>query len=92
MENKQVLNQEELNQIKEIQDLYSQVVVELGQIDLQINDLNKMIEQLENQKLDTLANYSNNQQKEKKLGEELSKKYGDGTINPNTGEFIPIQK
>lgn len=92
MENQKVLTKEELDQVKEVQDLYSQVIVELGQIDIQINDLNKLVEQLTNQKITVLEKYDSTQQKEKILSENLSKKYGDGRINPTTGEFISSLK
>lgn len=91
MENKQVLTAEELNQLKEIQDLYSKVILDLGQIDIQVDGLERMINQLTDQKKSILNQYQELQEKEKNIGQVLSSKYGDGTIDPKTGEFTPTK-
>jgi hypothetical protein len=89
MENKQVLTEEELKSLKEIQEMYNKIISDLGQIDLQIDSLEKVIGNLAEQKKMTLLNYGILQQQEKTLGKTLSDKYGDGTIDPTTGEFTP---
>ena len=89
MENKQVLSHEELNQIKEIKDLYSEIIIKLGEIDIQINEFEKSIDNLNLYKEKTLEEYQNLKIKEENIGKDLSSKYGDGTVDMNTGEFIP---
>ncbi len=91
MENKQVLAKEELDQLKDIQELYSKIITELGQIDLQVNNLEKTIDVLLENRDNILKEYDIMQEKEKQLGNHLSIKYGDGTIDSNTGEFTPKQ-
>lgn len=89
MENKQVLTEDELNQLKEIQEMYSKIVLELGKIDIKIDELETNISQLTDQKKMILKEYNSLQIRENILGQELSNKYGDGVVDPISGEFTP---
>lgn len=79
----QVLTQEELNTLKSIRDEYSNLIVNLGQIEV---DLINLLEYKENLK-QTLKNIK---QKETNEVDKIRKKYGDGNINLETGEFSVI--
>lgn len=73
---------DELHQIKTIQDKYAQITATLGQLNIQKH----LVEQeIKNQ----LSIYSTTQTLEKEFANNLTGKYGDGTINLDTGEFIP---
>ena len=82
----QKLTNEEIDGITSIRNEASQIFFELGRIAIRRRNVNLQIdedeEKLENQH-DELV------QKENELYQALNKKYGDGEIDPSTGEFIP---
>ena len=82
----QKLTNEEIEDITSIRNEASQIFFELGRIAIRRRNVNLQIdedeEKLENQH-DELV------QKENELYQALNKKYGDGEIDPSTGEFIP---
>ena len=82
----QKLTKEEIEDITSIRNEASQIFFELGRIAIRRRNVNLQIdedeEKLENQH-DELV------QKENELYQALNKKYGDGEIDPSTGEFIP---
>ena len=82
----QKLTKEELDSISSIRNEASQIFFELGRIAIRRRNVNLQIdedeEKLENQH-DELV------KKENELYQALNKKYGDGEIDPSTGEFIP---
>jgi hypothetical protein len=75
-----VLTQEELQQIKDIQQEKSILVEQFGIVEYSIQDL-------EQQKQTLNLSLSNLKQKEIELGKTLQERYGDGTINVEKGEF-----
>ena len=79
----QVLTQEELNTLKSIREEYSNLIVNLGQIEV---DLVNLLEYKESLK-QTLKSIK---QKETNEVDQIRKKYGDGNINLETGEFSVI--
>ena len=74
------LSKEEIQIIKDIQQTEQEIVSQLGQIEYQILSLNSQKEVLKN----AIKDINN---KGNKLGEDLQQKYGDGSINIETGEF-----
>jgi hypothetical protein len=80
MENVTTISQEELAKITELQEQYAEITAKLGQV--HIEQLNLKIYQ------NTLeTNYQALKEQENALGQELNAKYGDGTLNLQTGEF-----
>lgn len=75
-----VLTQDELQQIKDIQQEKSVLVEQFGIIEYSIQDL-------EQQKQSLKSALSDLKQKEIDLGKMLQERYGDGTINVEKGEF-----
>ena len=75
-----VLTQDELQQIKDLQQEKLVLVEQFGIIEYRIQDL-KQQKQLLNLTLSDLK------QKEIDLGKILQERYGDGTINVEKGEF-----
>ena len=75
-----VLTQDELQQIKNIQQDKSVLVEQFGIIEYSIQDL-------EQQKQSLKSALSDLKQKEIDLGKMLQERYGDGTINVEKGEF-----
>lgn len=80
---KQVLTQEEIQSLKTIQTNQSLLIEQLGLLEYRILVLEK-----EKQKLkQTLQNQL---ETEEQIGKQLQQKYGDGSINLEKGEFIPV--
>lgn len=71
------LTQEELEQLNKSQLQINQIVVSLGQLEIQKSNLLKQ--------LDTI------QEENKTLGKTLQEKYGDGNIDLEKGEFTPTE-
>ena len=80
---KQVLTQEEIQSLKTIQSNQTLLIEQLGLLEYKIQIL-----ELEKQKLkQTLQNQI---ETEEQIGKQLKQKYGDGSIDLEKGEFIPV--
>ena len=83
---KQKLTKEELETIDSIRNEASQIFFDLGRIAIRrrnvLNQIEDDEEKLENQHDDLVK-------KENDFYQTLQEKYGDGSIVPSTGEFIP---
>jgi len=75
-----VLEQEELQQVKDVQQERLILTDQFGVIEYNIQDL-------EQQKSQLISRLAILKQKEIELGKMLQEKYGDGTINIEKGEF-----
>ena len=82
MENK-VLTQEEIQSLKTIQTNQSNLVQSLGTVEyrIQLLELDKQTLKIQLQK---------QVEEETKVAKELQEKYGDGNIDLEKGEFIPV--
>jgi hypothetical protein len=81
MEN-QKLTQEELQQIADLQNKNRAVVSEFGEIELIKLSIEARVENAKK----FLAEL---REAEQTFGKELSEKYGDGTVDLQSGEFVP---
>jgi hypothetical protein len=81
MENVTKLTESEILQIKELQDQQDSLINSFGQLEYQI-------QLLELQKKGLLELLESIRTKEKDLAQELTQKYGNGTINIEEGIFI----
>ena len=72
-----VLTQEEINDLKEIQNKRIQLTEQFGVLEISY----------ETQKQSLLYQLNQVLQEEEKIGSQLQQKYGDGTINLDKGEF-----
>ena len=84
--------EEEMNAIKEIQATYLTIQQELGQSAVTKLRLAQQIESINNYEDNLTKEFIENQEKEKKFIEEVTKKYGEGQLNPETGVFTTIEK
>jgi translation initiation factor 2 alpha subunit (eIF-2alpha) len=82
MENK-VLTQEEIQSLKTIQTNQSNLVQALGTVEYRIQLL-----ELDKQALK--SQLQKQVEEETKVAKELQEKYGDGNIDLEKGEFIPV--
>ena len=79
---KKVLTQEEIDKIKKLKEQFEDLTVVAGNIEIQIINLQLQKDQIK-------LNLQQLQQQEKVVAQELEKKYGDGTISLESGEFLP---
>ena len=78
------LTQEELTQIKELQEQNQSLAAEFGNLEMA-----KI--QIEKHRSDLMTYFEQLKSQEQELGKALSEKYGTGTIDLEKGEFIPVQ-
>ena len=79
---KKVLTQEEIDKIKKLKDQFEDLTGVAGNVEIQIMNLQLQKDQIK-------SNLQQLQQQEKVIAQELEKKYGDGTISLESGEFLP---
>ena len=77
------VSSQDLNLLKNLQNETSQLIYQLGQIQIE----KYRAEERENQMKQKLIEL---QKKEKEIAQTPTNKYGKGSINPETGEFIPL--
>ena len=76
-----VLTKEELKQLAELQQNQNDFVIQLGQIEYQIYLLDQ-------QKASIKKNIESFEGNQIQLAQQLEKKYGKGTVNLESGEFV----
>jgi len=79
------LSQEELQSIQQLQEKNRAIVIEFGEVELIKLNLERRVENAKK----FLAEL---REQENTFGKELSDKYGDGTVDLSTGEFVPAPK
>ena len=76
--------EEELKQVQDIQQSYANVQNQFGQM--------KMAQiRLDEQEVELEESLKSIQDDEKKFLDGITKKYGEGTLNPETGVFTPTK-
>ena len=91
MSEKVKFSDEELKDLEQLQNDYSQKQVELGQVHVQRLLLNQLIEELHNKQSALEQEYIQIQGREKQLVDALNQKYGPGQLDPETGVFTPAK-
>ena len=86
------VEEKELQDVRDLRNNYQQIIVQLGQIELQLNDLNSAAKQVQHSKDELLTRYEELKISERSKLEELNKKYGIGDLNVETGVFTPATK
>lgn len=76
-------NDEELGEIQEIQNLFNTVIYQAGQVYLEKIAFESKEKQIE-------ANFKEVRRQEQELVSKLTNTYGQGKINLETGEFMPV--
>ena len=79
----------ELNEITELRNANAQKINEFGQIELEILLTNQRLDVLVDTKQNLEKQYIELQTKEKDLVTKLNEKYGTGTVDLESGEFVP---
>ena len=78
---KTVLSKEEIDNLSSLQNQQDNFVIQLGQIEYQKNLLNQ-------QKLKINQQIESFEQNQIQLAKQLEEKYGKGTVNLESGEFV----
>jgi oligoribonuclease NrnB/cAMP/cGMP phosphodiesterase (DHH superfamily) len=84
------LTPEELQSVKDLQSKYNQIVFEMGVAETQILTFHESIEKLQEEKKGLVSDLKTIEQKETELVKSLQEKYGNGAINPETGDITPV--
>jgi chromosome segregation ATPase len=85
------LTTEELQSIKDLQSKYNQTIFEIGVAEAQRLALQEQIEKLQSNKVALVNDLATIEKQESDLVTSLQTKYGNGAINPETGEITPAQ-
>jgi len=78
---KTVLSKEEINNLSSLQQQQDTFIIQLGQIEYQKNMLDQQKQKV-NQQIESF------EQDQIQLAKELEEKYGKGTVNLESGEFV----
>ena len=90
LDDKDKFTEEELKKIKEFQAKYVETQVACGQIAIGRLKLENQIEELKNLNEETRQNFIKLQSEEQAFITEITSKYGEGTLNPKTGEYSKV--
>tara|TARA_Y100000593_G_scaffold92398_1_gene183913 strand:+ start:4780 stop:5052 length:273 start_codon:yes stop_codon:yes gene_type:complete len=77
----------EVESLKELQKNYLKIQNEFGQITITRVNLKKQLEELDKIETEKQQEFENIQNNERDIVDELTKKYGQGTLDPSTGIF-----
>jgi len=80
---------EEMAKIRAIQQVYNEITMRLGQLVMQRVQLESQLAQLDMETSVIKDRFLKTQEEEKEIAKTLQTKYGDGVLNPETGEFRP---
>ena len=80
---------EELSSLQELQNTYASISTQFGQVKVSRINLERQIENLDDAENQLEKKWEENRQTESDLVKSLNEKYGAGSLNPTTGEFIP---
>ena len=82
-------NEKELKEVKDIQQSYFNTQNQFGQIKLAKLRLEEQLSLLVQNEDEIHKSFIETQSKEKEFLDGITKKYGEGSLNPETGEFTP---
>ena len=81
--------QEEVDEIKNIQKSYHDIQQSFGHLGVIKLRLQQQLDDLDNNENNLSKKFKDSQELERKFLDKVTKKYGEGTLNPETGEFTP---
>lgn len=83
--------EEEVAEIKGLQQQVLTTISKVGEVELNIQDLEDSYKALQNEKNSLISEYNDLRVKETEIGKRLREKYGDGTYDITTNTFTPIE-
>jgi hypothetical protein len=81
------LTEEEVKSLKELNDHFGRTLNTIGDIEIKLNLLKNKQKELEDEKNLLLSDYSKLREKESEISKQLLEKYGEGTIDLNSGKI-----
>ena len=85
------LDQTEIDSIVDLRKRMSDKVLQFGELEVEMQLTIQRKEMLESEKVKLISDFEILQKEEKDTADKLNEKYGQGTLNIDTGEFIPAQ-
>lgn len=82
-------DQQELEQIKKLQEQYNILGIQLVQLKIALKNANEYLENLKAQELLVDSQIQETNKQEKDLAKQLEEKYGAGSLDLETGQFTP---
>tara|TARA_B100000131_G_C17991139_1_gene562631 strand:- start:615 stop:911 length:297 start_codon:yes stop_codon:yes gene_type:complete len=90
MSNKPIkFSKDELSKVQEVQKEYNAVQDEFGKMSIARIRIQQELESIQKYEEDLRQRFIKNQEVDKKTLDKVTAKYGDGTLDPNTGVFTP---
>jgi predicted nuclease with TOPRIM domain len=80
--------EDEMKELKDIQTSYVEVQGNLGQLAVAKLRLEQQLESLSNAEIELKVKFKDIQTNEQKFVDSITEKYGDGTLDPESGTFI----
>ena len=81
--------EEEMKQLRGIQQKYFEIQNSFGKVKIARMNLQKQFEDLDIFEDGLMEKFTSNRKEETNFVDEITKKYGDGNLNLETGTFIP---
>ena len=82
-------SEDEIKSLKELQQGYLTVQNKFGQVQIAKITLQKQAEELGKTEQEVNKEFSDLQSKEQEIVDQLTEKYGQGTLDPKSGVFTP---
>ena len=80
---------DEMASLQELQNTYASISTQFGQVKVSRMNLERQVYNLDETEDNLEKAWDENRQTESDLVKSLNEKYGAGSLNPTTGEFIP---
>jgi hypothetical protein len=80
---------EELTQIKTLQEKYNALGIELVQLKISLEIAKEYLQSLQEKEVQLVDQIKETNTEEKVLAESLDKRYGEGSLDLESGEFTP---
>ena len=80
---------DEMASLQELQNTYASISTQFGQLKVSRINLERQVYNLDEMEDNLEKAWEENRQTESDLVKSLNEKYGAGSLNPPTGEFIP---
>ena len=80
---------EEMKKLLEIQNAYVEIQQKIGQVQMSKLKLKEQMSEIENLENNCVIDFKKIQKEEKDFVDSISKKYGDGKLDAETGIFTP---
>ena len=87
LENATKFTEEEMKKVTELRDEYFKIQDQFGLLQISKIRLNEQLEQMDNHEESLNKQFKENQKNEKEFLDGITKKYGEGVLNPETGVF-----